>query len=512
MLSTAIVIFREMLEISMILSIVLAATRGLPGRLSWILAGIGGGLSGAGLVAAFAQTISSSLSGMGQEFFNAAILFAAVLLIGWTVVWMRAHAREMTAHLRQVGQEVTQGKLPMYSLALIVWLALLREGSEIVLFIYSMILSGQSGASIIAGSATGVVLGVSAGVMIYYGLLKIPARYALTVTSWLLMLLVAGLAAQGAEYLSTAGYFSGFSRQLWDSSWLLSEEGIIGKSLHTLIGYSARPTAIQLIFYVVTLGSLLGIVGIMDRRKKHALIALLFLCAAVAQPDDAHALDEIYSPNAEPGEIALEYNGSRTFDSHSDKNNAQGHQMTLEYGLSERVMVETSGIFAKDPGSNLKMQAAEAEARFQFFEQGENWLDSGLLVAYDFSTQSHTPDSLEVKLLLQKDIGMTTTKANIGFAQKAGQYGSHTGGPDYVFLWNTRYRYNEYVQPGIETQSDLGQGKTLGQFSQQEHYIGPAVYGRLFGNLKYETAWLFGASSAASQSAARLLVEYEMHF
>jgi len=512
MLSTAIVIFREMVEIAMILGVVLAATRHVPGRALWVFGGLAAGLAGAGLVAVFAQAISNAMSGMGQEFFNAMILFTAALFIGWTVVWMRIHARDVAMHLKHVGHQVTDGTLPHYSLSVIIGLAILREGSEIVLFIYGMTLSGQSTASIVAGSVTGVVLGTITGVLFYYGLLKIPTKYALTVTSWLLMLLVAGLASQGSSYLLAAGYFSDLSHQVWDSSWLLSEDGILGKSLHTLIGYTARPSVLQVMVYVATLLGLLAAIKWLDRRHKKTLALAFALLAFGVHSHPAYALDEIYSPIAEPGELSLEYNGSRTFDHNSAKNNDQEHEIALEYGIADRIVTEVSGGFAKEPDGALRMEDVELEGRWQFFEQGKYWLDTGMLAAYDFSTQSQTPDSLELKLLLQKDIGRVTSTANIGFDQNMGEYSAHTGGPDYVLLWNTRYRYNEYFEPGIELQSDFGQGHTLGHFSEQEHYIGPAVYGKLFGALKYQAAWLAGMSTASSQSAARLLVEYEMHF
>jgi len=226
----------------------------------------------------------------------------------------------------------------------------------------------------------------------------------------------------------------------------------------------------------------------------------------------AFALDEIYSPNVEYRELSIEYNGSRTFDTHSDKNNAQDHEVALEAGLTPRWEVEVSGGFAKDPDNALKLEDLEIENRFQFFESGENWLDSGMLVAYDFSTISHLSDSVETKLLLQKDFGKITSIANIGFTQNVGKNSGHTGGPDYVLLLNTRYRYNEYFQPGIELQSDFGQGPELGKFNDQEHYIGPAVYGKLFGHFNYQAGYFFGVSDASAQSAARVLVEYEMHF
>lgn len=274
MFSSALIIFREVLEIALILGIVMAATRGLPNRMIWIFSGFAIGIFGSAMVAVFANAISETAEGMGQELFNALILFSAALVIGWTVLWMKAHAREMSTHLRQVGHDVRDGKLPFYSLTLIIGLAMLREGSEIVLFVYGMTISGESLTAIFTGATIGLMGGITIGVLFYYGLLKMPARYILTVTSWLLIILVAGLAAQGIGFLTSAGYFSNFSQIVWDSSWLLSENSILGQALATLVGYTSRPTAIQLSAYIFVLVFLIVTATIIENRhSKSKLVA-----------------------------------------------------------------------------------------------------------------------------------------------------------------------------------------------------------------------------------------------
>jgi high-affinity iron transporter len=510
MFSTAIIILREVIEIAMILSVLLAATHGLPGRMLWIVGGMAGGLAGAGLVATFAETISASLSGLGQEFFNALILFVAAIIIGSTVIWMRSHSAALAQHLKQVGKDVSSGKLPMYSLALVCGLTILREGSEIVLFVYGMALSGQGAVSIALGCAIGLSLGLLAGTLMYFGLLKVPARHVLQVTSWMLMLLVAGLASQAVVYLSAAGYFPNLSYQVWNTSWLLSEDNILGKGLHSLIGYSARPTAIQLIVYAGTLTVVLGIVTVNDRKKKPIAmsVAAVAFFAMVMGAHPAYALDEIYSPNVVPNELSFEYSGSTTFDRDPNKRDAESHEFAVEYGLNDRVTLEASGTWTKDPNAPTKFDSTEVEGRFQFAEQGEDWIDTGLLVAYSFPGNSTSPHELEVKLLLEKDVGKFTTLANVGFEWQVGA-NAEDGGPDYVLLANERYRLNYYLEPGVEFQGDLGQRRNIGRINNQEDYVGPALYGHLMSHLKYQVAYLFGASTPASNSAARVLFEYE---
>src|SRR5271163_3019153 len=135
MLPTAIIVFREVLEAALIVGVVMAASRGAPGRERWVAGGIAAGILGALAVAAGAGAISAAVAGIGEELFDATILFAAVGMLGWHNIWMSGHGRDLAAHAVQLGAAVRSGAEPLWALAFAVALGVLREGSEIVLFL-----------------------------------------------------------------------------------------------------------------------------------------------------------------------------------------------------------------------------------------------------------------------------------------------------------------------------------------------------------------------------------------
>lgn len=268
MFSTALIIFREVLEAALVIGIVMAAARGVVGRGRWVSTGVGAGLLGAMLVAASAGAIASALEGMGQEFFNATILFTAVIMLGWHNVWMKQHGREIAAQVGGVGRSVADGASPLYALTIVVAIAVLREGSEVVLFLYGIVAAqgGASAWSMLTGGLVGLAAGTALGLLIYLGLLRIPSRYLFVVTSWLIVLLAAGMAAQGARFLVQAGALPPLGTSIWNTSAVLSEQSLLGQMLHTLVGYMARPDGMQVLFYLATLLVIGGTMRWMERR------------------------------------------------------------------------------------------------------------------------------------------------------------------------------------------------------------------------------------------------------
>jgi high-affinity iron transporter len=254
MLASAIIVFREVLEAALVVGIVLAASRGVERRGAWVAGGIVGGVLGASIVAGCAGAIADAVNGIGQELFNATILFTAVAMLGWHNIWMNRHGRELAGAAASLGRAVVGGSRPLYALALVVGIAVLREGSEIVLFLYGIaVASGVGALGMLAGGVLGLCGGVAVGSLIYFGLLAIPLKRLFTLTSWLILLLAAGMASQGAAFLMQANLLPSLGNGLWDTSSLLGERSVVGTLLHVLIGYSAQPAGIQVVFYLATI-------------------------------------------------------------------------------------------------------------------------------------------------------------------------------------------------------------------------------------------------------------------
>jgi len=270
MLGALIIVFREVIEAGLIVGIVLAVTRGVPGRGRWVAGGVIAGVLGAALLAIFAQTIADAFEGSGQEMFNASVLGIAVLMLMWHNAWMASHGQEMASSMAAVGKQVSSGQRPLAALAVVVGLATLREGSEVVLFLYGIVAAGASASSLLTGGALGLAAGAAFTALTYFGLLAIPSRHIFTVTTVLIALLAAGMAAQAAQFLDAAGLINVLGERLWDSSAWLPQDSIVGRLLHTLVGYTDRPTALQLIAYLVTLAIMVALTRFAEGRRQMA--------------------------------------------------------------------------------------------------------------------------------------------------------------------------------------------------------------------------------------------------
>lgn len=513
MLGSAVIVFREVLEAALVIGIVLAATRGLVGSRALVTGGVLGGVFLSLLVAAGAESIAAAFEGIGQEVLNATILGLAVLMLAWHSVWMQKHGAEIARQMKSVGHEVRAGARPLGMLALVVGLAVLREGAEVVLFLHGIAAGGTDSRTLLLGSMLGLAAGVAAGALMYFGLLRIPAHRLFAVTGWMIILLAAGMAGQSAAYLVQAGLLPGIVDPLWNSSSWLPEHGVIGQLLHVLVGYDDRPSATQLLAFAATLAAIVLLSRLVNRpaqltRTATALPVTIAALALVAHPTDARASHVVYSPLVEEGEIAVELRGHYDFDDDKSIDGAQAYKAEVEWAPTAWWLTEVLVKYEREPGEDLDATEIASENIFQLTDQGKYWMDFGLLAEFVYSLEDGGANALEIGLLGQKDFGANEVRVNLVFEQEL-ESGADL---EMEYRWQYRYRLDERFEPGIEMYGGLGEWGEFGSFDDHEQQLGPAMFGKFRtagGAIKYELGLLFGLTDETPDTTVRFLLEYE---
>jgi high-affinity iron transporter len=254
-LPAAVIVFREVLEVALVLSLLRAAPRGVVGSQRWLLLGVCGGVLGAIVVALLGEQIGNAFAGIGQELLNAMVLALTALMLGWHQLWISRHGRALGQQIQQVGQAVAGGKKPLWALATMAGLATLREGAEVVLFLFGLAAQSQGAAGLPAmaiGSGLGLLAGGVLGYILYRSLLRLPIQWFFRVTGWMILLIAAGMAGKSVVFLQQAGWLPYMTNSLWDVSAWLPEDGALGQVLGVLVGYTANPSGMQLLVYGMT--------------------------------------------------------------------------------------------------------------------------------------------------------------------------------------------------------------------------------------------------------------------
>ncbi|MNV14699.1 Ferrous iron permease EfeU [compost metagenome] len=170
---------------------------------------------------------------------------------------MGIHGRELAARVQGVGDAVARGESSLTVMAVVAAVAVLREGSEIVLFLYSIAASTQSStSSMFVGGLLGIAAGSFLSWGLYRGLVAIPLNRLFGITSWLIALLAAGMAGRAAAILAGADLLPAWGYEVWDTSSLIADGSMPGRVLQALLGYSDRPMGVQLVAWVLTFATL----------------------------------------------------------------------------------------------------------------------------------------------------------------------------------------------------------------------------------------------------------------
>lgn len=253
------IIWRESVEALLVIGILnawLAGQREIArrGRL-FLWSGVVAGLLVAGALGvvfiAFGEAIPD---GTQQAYQTAAILIAAVLIIQM-VFWMRRHGRTLKRELETSLQDAA-ARANWWAVFFLALIAVAREGSETVVFLYGTLSAAQhsSLAAMIAAVAVGFVAALATYYVLQLGSRVLSWRTFFALTEIMLLLLAASLLVTGVENLSDLGVLPALSGRLWDTSAILPDSGPVGGLLAGLTGYRARPNLLDVLVYALYWG------------------------------------------------------------------------------------------------------------------------------------------------------------------------------------------------------------------------------------------------------------------
>ena len=247
LISSVILVLQETLEAALLVSVLLAISSQQWNRFAWLWLGIGGGIVLSFIYAGYMAEVSEWFDYVGQEVVNATLQIVTALLIA-VCNWALFRSRQFDSS-GELQQENRFTSVFVVSAAGAVALATTREGSEILIYLDGFLQQKEYVQAVAAGSSIGFSIGLSIGILIYFGLLNLPAKWRQLTPVMLLALFAGNMLAQAALQLTQADWINS-TRAIWDTSGWLSENSIPGQSLYALIGYEATPSAAQLSAYI----------------------------------------------------------------------------------------------------------------------------------------------------------------------------------------------------------------------------------------------------------------------
>ncbi len=254
MIQTLLITWREMLEAALVVGILLTylARSGYQNGSRYVWLGSVAGLMAALACGAGSSGVLAMLGAEAQELLQVGILFLAVGVLSWMVLWMDRNARGLRGELHSKAEQVlATGRL--VGLATIAFVAVFREGVETVLFLWGVAV--QRGAELtatplLAAALGGVGLAVGTAWLFFRGFafLKLPTFF--RITGVMLLLVAAGLLTAGVNKLIGLDYLPPLVPQVWNSAWLVRDGSPVGALLSALMGYRSRPSLLEVMAFV----------------------------------------------------------------------------------------------------------------------------------------------------------------------------------------------------------------------------------------------------------------------
>ena len=249
MLANLMIGLREGIEAALIVGILVATLKkqSRDREIKTVLTGVGVAVIVSVLAGVLIATLVADAEEGISQVVGAGASLLAVGFVTWMIFWMSRNARHIGGELNQ---KLTASKTS-YAVAAIGFFAVLREGVETSIFLWTS--TKQLGHSSIdlLGAVVGLLIAALAGYALYRGSLKINLALFFKFTGGYLIILAAGILTSAVHELEELHWFSILQSNTYDFSAALSEDTPVGFALKSLFGFNAAPTMLQTLAWVL---------------------------------------------------------------------------------------------------------------------------------------------------------------------------------------------------------------------------------------------------------------------
>jgi len=279
---TFVITLREGVEAALVVGIVLAClSKANRTELNkWVYAGVAAGIAGSVLIGVFfgitlsrVQYAAPELQSVVKPFLGVTFGSVAVVMLSWMLIWMTQQAKSLKGNVEGSLQDaLADAEGANISIFSLVCIAVLREGFETVLFLFSNL---QQSAAGVLGAAGGLLGAFAIGVGLFKFGVKINLKLFFQTMGVFLLLIVAGLVVSVFKNLDAAFTAISLLNQsnvdlcistescilgplLWDASGVMPDRQFPGILLKTLLGYRDHIYLLQLVIYVAFLAGVGG--------------------------------------------------------------------------------------------------------------------------------------------------------------------------------------------------------------------------------------------------------------
>jgi high-affinity iron transporter len=273
MLSTFLIALREGLEAALIVGILVAylVKTGRNHLLAPLWVGVSVAIAASLALGGFLSFTSAELSARGEEFFAGTTSFLAVGFVTWMVFWMKRAARGLRDELHgKVDSAVGAGPI---AIAITAFVAVVREGLETALFIYTNFKTVGAASSATIGLILGLALAVALGYLIYNRSVKINLSKFFQVTGTALVIVAAGVLSYGIHEYQELGWLPGADSFIWDVTSWMAKDSIMASILAGSIGFDTTTSWLQFIVAGAYIAAILWLYLKPSRTSKKALIS-----------------------------------------------------------------------------------------------------------------------------------------------------------------------------------------------------------------------------------------------